>query len=251
MKKLLLSLFTFQAVLVYAQGGGAFEYDLTRSYSQGIGIVGVNASGMVEGRDATGKRIPTNNQLVKGTRMISDEFVLGTVKLAGIENKVNLLVNFSLYQNQLFFKKDSLLLAFVNPVEEFSILLKDNGVNKAMTFRAGYPAVGNNTTQSLYQVVTDGPKVQLLKYVYKIVQEQFSYNGPVQREYASREMFYLYDVEKKTMTEVRPSVKSISKSNPSYTASVESYAARFKMKNEEDLVGWVASLNETTTTKKK
>ncbi|MBI1781515.1 MAG: hypothetical protein HYR66_09120 [Sphingobacteriales bacterium] len=250
MKKIFTPLLLFQTSLVFAQGGPG-DYDASKIYSAGYGIVGLNASGMMESFDASGKRIPSNNQLIAGTKMLSDEFILGTVKLNGIEKPANLMVNFSLYNNQLFFKKDSLFLAFVNPVEEFTILMKENNINKIITFKSGYPAVGNNTDKSLYQVVSDGPKVQLLKYMYKVVQDKVSYNGPVQREWAYRENFYLYDVEKKTMTTIRPSVKSITKSNPMLSASVENYAARFKMKNEEDLVGWVASINDIVPAKKK
>ena len=247
MKKILIFLFSLQIAVVYSQDG---NLDLTKSYSQGYGVIGLNASGMMESYDATGKRIPSNNQIVSGNKMLSNDFVFGVVKLKDQENKVSLLVNFSLYNNLLLFKKDSLMLTFANPVEEFSMLVKEEGINKAMTFKSGYPKIGTNTESSFYQVVTDGPKIQLLKYIYKTVQDKFSYNGPVQREYAYRENFYLYDAVKKTITEIKPSVKSISKSNPELTASIERYAIQNKVKNEEDLKGWVVSLNENNTNKK-
>lgn len=249
MKLILLYVFMLPVMPLLAQGG-AGEYDLTKVYSQGNGIVGINASGMMENFDATGKRIPSNNQQITGSRMLNDEFSLGVIKLNGIENPVNLLVNFSLYTNQLFFKKDSLTLAFVNPVESFSILLKDKEANKVMNFKCGYPSVGHNTSKSFYQVLEDGNKFQLLKYLYKIVQDKFSYNGPVQREYAYRELFFIYDTEKKTITEIKPSVKFISKVLPALAFSAENYAARYKLKNEEDLRGWIVSLNEPVPSKK-
>ncbi|MBI2731595.1 MAG: hypothetical protein HYX40_12760 [Sphingobacteriales bacterium] len=249
MKKLLTSIFALQTLFVLAQGGPG-DYDATKNFSQGYGVIGLNASGMLESYDASGKRIPGNNQTMLGTKMLSEAFVPGVVKFTGQQNAVSLLINFSLLNNQLFFKKDSLLLAFVNPIEEFALVLKENGINKSIQFKNGYPATGVNTDKTFYQVLSQGEKIHLLKYVYKIVQEKWSYNGPAAREYAYREKFYLYDVTNKTMNEIHLSAKSISKSVPSLSYSVENFSARNKIKTEDDLKDWVATVNDVTPKKK-
>src|SRR4051794_36935373 len=112
MKTLLLLLFSLQLLLANGQG-----------------VIGDQKNGLIEAYDLSGKRIPLGDQREpEGSKMLNNEFVPGIVRFAGATTNYRLLINFSLLNNDLYFKKDSAVLAFINPVDSFSIPVKDHGV---------------------------------------------------------------------------------------------------------------------------
>ncbi len=239
MKRLLSLFFCIPFVVLHAQN------DLFGSSS-----ISNSTSIIMDARDISGKPIPSGAQSpVQGSPMITDEFVNGVVKFKGDEATYNLMLGFSLFDNQLYFRKDNITLKFVNPIDNFSLILKDKEATKIMNFKSGYPTVGNNDEGTFYQILLDGPKVQLLKYLYKSVREKYTYGGPTEKEYVEKERLFVYDIASKMITEVTPNVNSIEKALPNYAASIEKLASQIKVKHEEEIIALLTAINNEPTKK--
>lgn len=208
-----------------------------------------SSTGFRDARDISGKSIPNGQNTIEGSPMLADGFVTGTVKLKGNENKYSLLVNFSLVENQLFFQQENQTLKFTDPLENFSLVVKNKDATTIMNFKNGYPSVANNDENTFYQVLYDGSKIQLVKYLYKTVDEKYSYGGPTIKQYVSKYKLYVYDVASKSLNEINPSITSIEKALPNYYTSIEKCVLQNKMKHEQEVVQLVAFLNNEPTKK--
>jgi len=197
--------------------------------------------------DISGKPIPTGNQFtIDGTAMLNERFENGIVRLKSGQQFKDVPLNFSLVSNELYFKKDSEQMVFVNPVEQFALPVKDNGKEKTAFFKSGYPAIGRQNDKSFYQVLTGGPKLELLKYEYKTAREHYSYGGPVKKAYELRQRLYVYDVINGKIFEIGNSSASIKRSLPAYENDINEFASqnKVKFKNDHDIELLVAFINQ-------
>ncbi len=103
----------------------------------------------------------------------------------------NLELQFDLNTNALQFKKNNQNFAFVDPVQEFTVEYNDEGATRMVLFRSGYPNIQAKNEGSLYRVIADGPKAQLLNYKTRKVKELNTYAGPQKKEYQQNDG-YLY-----------------------------------------------------------
>ncbi|MHA4810440.1 hypothetical protein ACX0G9_20205 [Flavitalea flava] len=130
-------------------------------------------------------------------------------------------------------------------MSDFVLPATGKGNEKTLHFKTGYPAIGSNTGQTYYEVLAEGPKVHLLKYVYKVVQVSSNYGGPTEKAYAQREFLYVYDVLATTMTEISHNSSAVKKALPEYAADIESFSVQHKskLKKEEEIKALVEYLN--------
>jgi len=218
-------------------------------FANSQGVLGDDRNLTVEAYDLTGKRIPLGEQMSAiGNKMLNDQFSEGIVKFQGSPAIYHLMINFSLLDNELYFKKDSLILAFEKPVDSFSMIVKNKGITKIMNFKRGYPESASNSKNSFYEILINGPKLQLLDFHYKVEEERYSYGGPITKEYAERHKFFIYDVIQKTISEISPTLKSIKKSLPLYSSIIEKFTDDNKIKTSDNLASLVTYINENSTT---
>lgn len=209
------------------------------------GIIGDNKNLTIEAYDLNGKRIPSGDEVEpEGSKMLLDQYVKGTVRLKGSSGTVNLMINLSLTDNQLLFKKDSTVLAFATDVDSFSVPVTHSGKREQMNFKAGFPSAGANNSNTLYQVLQDGQRVQLLKFVYKVAEELYSYGGPIRKEFTTKNKLYIYDKKNGTITEITTAGKAVKKSLPDYSPVVDNFLLQKKIKTEQDVASLVSVINE-------
>jgi len=197
--------------------------------------------------DLSGNPIPTGNQAgIEGSKMLMDQFVKGIVKFKNGKIYRDVQLNLSLTGNEVYFKKDSITMAFFNPVDEFALTDNSNSNGKITYFKSGYPAVGTNTNKSFYQVLSKGSKICLLKYIYKTAKEHYEYGGPLKKEYVVKENYYFYDVLNNKMSEINLSTNSIKKSLSAYTVIVKQFLSLNKpnLKREENVISLIDFINQ-------
>jgi len=185
---------------------------------------------MIEAYDVSGKPFTASARVgVEGTAMLSDEWKEGMVifEKGYSINKIEL--QFNLFENELYFKKDNVIYTFADAVREFSIPFNDEGQIRMLKFRNGYTPQHKRTLNSFYQVLADGKKVQLLKYVSKIVRERYEYSAPVKKFYEKKEELFIQDNLTGELTAIKKDKQSVIKALPSYSSSIN------KLTKENDL----------------
>jgi hypothetical protein len=108
---------------------------------------------------------PIRYMNVEGTPYLSEDWMPGDVKLAnGVTSQEKMMLKYNLVDDMVLFKdKDSgEQMAFVIPVQEFTINLTDDDKLFVRRFRSGYKDIDGATPTSFFEVLSDG-KVQLLK----------------------------------------------------------------------------------------
>jgi len=201
--------------------------------------------GILDAYDLSGNAIPTGKQAdVKGSPMLSEQFINGTVRFAN-GKLYNGVLNLSLTENQLHFKKDNTEMLFAVEVKDFSLKLNENGKTTEAYFKSGYPSIGVNTGKSFYRVLSAGSKIELLKYEYKLAEEVYHYGGPSERVYGLREKLFVYDIATQKISEIGYGAKSIKKAFPSCAEIIDKIINEkgLNLKHEEDVIQLVDALN--------
>ncbi|MGI8636227.1 MAG: hypothetical protein ACR2KZ_12570 [Segetibacter sp.] len=196
--------------------------------------------------DITGKKVPTGREAaVEGTSMINEHFEKGVVKFKNGQQFKDVLLNLSLINNRLYFRRDSTEVIFIIPVEQFVLPVADGGKEKPSIFRSGYPAIKNLSPASFFQVLNEGSKLHLLKYRHKTVTEHYVYGGPVRNEYKLKSVLFIYKVSNNQIVEIGNNIKSLKKVLPEFEAAIDQFGLKNKIdfKKEEEIRSLVQYIN--------
>ena len=205
-----------------------------------------NVAGL-EAYDKSGKPIPKGTEAaIDGSAMLNQHFEKGIVKFRNGQEFKDVLLNLSLINNQLYFKKDSTEMVFIIPVEQFLLPVINEGKAKTVLFKSGYPTVGKQTNRTFYQVLSDGPRVQFLKYEYKTMSEHFVYGSLPANEYKSERLFFMYNLANKQITKIAINAKSVRKALARYEAEIDRFLLQNKGKltREDEIISLVEYINQ-------
>ncbi len=182
---------------------------------------------------------------INGTPFLNSEWGTGAVSLSDGQQFANLTLQFNIQDNKLYFKQDKKVYAFAVNVSAFTLNYKDNDVEKDVIFKSGYPDHKGNPTPVLYEVVTDGPNVQFLKYLQSHVDDHYIYGMASIKKYTVSEELYLYDVKKNKLVKFSDNLKSILEALPEYQANILKFNAEnnYKLNNDKSINALVTSLN--------
>ena len=89
-----------------------------------------------------GKPMTTKNKVVEGSPMFQEKWFEGKVQLTKGKEFSDALFQFNLATQQLFFKKDSAVFAFTEPLVAFTLNQTQKGKTLSYQFKNGYPAIG-------------------------------------------------------------------------------------------------------------
>jgi len=184
----------------------------------------------IEAYDVTGKPFTSKSKLnVEGSPMLSDTWYEGMVIFEKGQSINKIELQFNLYENELYFKKDDQVYTFADAVREFSIPFNDEGEIRILKFRNGYSPQHKRDLKSFYQVLADGKKLQLLKYVSMIVREIWEYSAPVKKHYELKEELFIQDNLSGELIAIKKDRQSLIKALPAYSSSIN------KLAKENDL----------------
>lgn len=204
-----------------------------------------NGAAFAEGYDVSGTPFTEiNKNDFDGTPYLNDNWTKGQVKMKSGMVIKNIDLKLNLYGNQLLFKKNDTIFMFANPVSEFTLLNADGDSAKRILFRCGYPDATPTGTTKFYQVLADGSKLHFVRYVYKVLQDEVNYGGPVRRQYQQKELWFIYDSGKGILVPVKNS-KALIKSLPDYSQQIRSFEAGNKLSKEEDYIKLVNYINQS------
>ncbi len=212
-----------------------------------MGSTGVGGDLSIQ--DNNGKMIPIGAQDdTKGNPLLLEYWTSGTVFLKNGIKFTDPALNFSLFEDKLYFKRDNQFYIVAGVIGEF--VLAPNG-EAADTipyhFMNGYPSTSISNENSFFQILNDGKKYQLLKWQHKKIRDVYSYGGKAETEYVNQLAYYIYDRATRNMlalgnkanTAVIKNTLSVDESN--WKAYLNNHANNAK--SENGMVAFISYLN--------
>ena len=192
--------------------------------------------------DATGNPIVINDHSnVEGSPLLQEKWVSGIIKLKNGLTFSDSAINFSLFDDKLFFKRNDETFPINYPVREFLIKYSaDPNENKIYHFQNSFPAIDKKDSLTFYQILFEGNSIRLLKWQHKKVRSVYKYNEPFHREYFPVQEFFAFFPKENKITELgtRINLKELKKNLPKYSKQIDWYNSSHKLNSqkEDDLV---------------
>ena len=185
---------------------------------------------------------------VGGSPFLSNDYKQGSVELGQGRVVSNVPLKFNTFNNAMMVIKngEELKLEFF----EFASYEENDasGNPRVYKFRAGYPEIDNHNENAIYQVLSMGPKVHLLKYIAQKVEDVPTLGDYSRREIVTTEEFFVYvpGGEIKRIKSLKSAKQSLHEALPSLASRIDEIAAskKLKLKNESDISQLIEELNK-------
>lgn len=196
-----------------------------------------------------------NNNSAKNGRMdhaagsvfLDGKWNTGYVQLQNGTVVSNLPVRYNVYNDQLYYLKDSVELVLQDLVPEFGYsYTSETGETKTISFRSGYPAINKNGNNSFYEVVVGGA-VNLLKRRFKHLRQQGLTTGIISYKIEDTEAWYGYSASKNTIVRIKKNAGPLTELlGPGSVNKLDELikSNNFKLNIEKDLVRLFEILNQ-------
>jgi hypothetical protein len=185
---------------------------------------------------------------VGGSPFLSAEYRNGSVELGQGRTVINVPLKFNTFNNAMMVMKngEELKLEFFEFVSYNE--LDSRGNSRNVMFKAGYPEIDEHTENSIYQVLSIGPKVHFLKYFSQKVEEVPTLGDYSRREIVTKEEFYVFvpGSGMKKISSLKSGKKSLQEALPAeLSAKIDeiSTAKGLKLKNESEISILIEELN--------
>ncbi|MEO6611499.1 MAG: hypothetical protein ABIT05_05180 [Chitinophagaceae bacterium] len=185
-------------------------------------------------------------QEISGSPFLTTDYNMATIQTSTNKIVTDVPVKFNIYSNAVMVKMDD---GQELKLEDFKVVSYDetaaDGTVKHFRFEQGLPEVDNHSEKSVYQLVSSGSKVQLLKYVSQKVEDVATLGDYSRRELVLTEQLYVY-VPGGTIKRIKASKKDLLEALPSMSAKIDEIASanNLKLKNEAEIAVLVEALNK-------
>ena len=192
----------------------------------------------INGRPFTYKGIED----VEGSPFLFNDWNWGAVKFRDGRFAKDLSLQFNIYNNQLYFKKEGKQMEFVLPVAEFMIRYSNGNDSSTVIYRCGYPETEKTSSITFFELLIDG-KLQLLKYRSKQINTSKPFNQAERREFSDQHQLYV-NVDRR-LIKLKKDKEFIIGILPVYKDAINSIVdqKKLKLKNEEDVMKLFEELN--------
>ena len=186
-----------------------------------------------ESYDASGKPFAKNpNTNVEGIEVLNQNWGIGNVKMTRNKSFDNAELQFNIVTQQLSFKKEGTVFAFGDNVLSFTITYDLNGKSQSVYFKNNYPAIDKQSNSSFYQVINEGKKIDLLKFLYKKKEERYQYNQPFKLVYTDEADWYYFNKLNSQISVIKNTLKDIQNKLPD---NWDELTVGFQPKNKKHL----------------
>ena len=215
-----------------------------------MGSTGVGGDLSIQNSD--GKMIPIGAQAdTKGSPLFLEQWVNGTVNLKNGSKFNDSALNYSLYEDKLYFKRDNQFFIVAGIINDFYLAsaAEDNKAQNLYHFVSGYPASAATNENTFFQLLCDGSRYQLLKWQHKKIREVYNYGGINESEYVNQEAYYVFQKSTHKLYSIaanKANALQIKNTLPIdesiWKAYLENHAANSK--GEQALIDFVRYLNK-------
>jgi len=181
---------------------------------------------------------------VGGSPFMTTEYQTASVTLGENRSVSNVPVKFNIYSNAIMVQKngeDLRLESFVYVTYNENV----DGQSKAVMFGQGYPPIDNHNEKSIYQILSKGPKVHLLKYYSQKVEDAPTLGDYSRRELVTVQQLYIYTPGGE-IKKIKASKSSVVEALPALSAKIDEVvnANKINLKSETGIAELVEALNK-------
>lgn len=189
-------------------------------------------------------RLPTLSE-VGGSPFMTPEYKQGNIMIASNKVVPDVPVKFNIYSNAMMLQMDGQEMK----LESFYLVTYDeimnDGTVKHLQFRQGLPDVDNHNSKSVYQVVSDGPKAQLVKYYAQKVEDAATLGDYSRKELVTTEQLYVY-TPAGGIKRIKSGKKDLVEALPAMAAKIDEIVTtnNLKLKSEAEIALLIEALNK-------
>lgn len=184
-------------------------------------------------------------QEVEGSPFMTSDYKTGAVVISDTKEVTGVPVKFNIMNNAVMVQKDGQDLKLENFKQVSYDVIASDGASRKVILRTGYPDVEKNSSKTVYQVISMGPKLHLLKLLTQKVEDAPTLGEYSRREIVTTEQYFVY-VPGGEIKKIKLSKKEVTAAVPSLSARIEEIAGAkdLKLKNESDFVTLVDEINK-------
>jgi hypothetical protein len=204
--------------------------------------------GSIEDLPAKPFRMPSLTDVGGSSPFLSEEYRQGSVELGQGRVVSNVPIKFNTFNNAIMVIRngEELKLEFFELVSYKEN--ESNGAEKQIIFKAGYPEIDGHNENAIYQVLSMGPKVHLLKFISQKVEDVPTLGDYSRREIVTTEQFYVYvpGGEIKRIKSLKTGKQSLQEALPALSTRIDeiSTTKKLKLKSAHDISQLVEELNK-------
>lgn len=182
---------------------------------------------------------------VGGSPFMTPDYIPGNILIASNKIVPDVPVKFNIYSNAMMIQMDGQELR----LESFYLVSYDEKTNdgkvKHLMFRQGLPDIDNHNSKSIYQVISDGPKAQLVKYYAQKVEDANTLGDYSRKELVTTEQLYVY-TPGGGIKRIKSGKKDLIEALPAMAARIDEIVAanNLKLKSEADITLLIEALNK-------
>lgn len=232
----------FLVLIIYC--GGVCAQRSTGAPSSSI--TSLNSTNIGGGNDAFvyGRGIDMNsykNIGAYGSPFLKQDFTPAYIAFKNGAKYSQVPIKFDMLNNEIDIEKNDTLLSLIG-ID--SISYPDSNYQN-MILKTGYPSLNKHDTYSIYQIVAENDKIQLLKYYYCYISTIKSLGLPDRTSFDVDDRYYLFNKATKAFEEVKLNKKSFSSGlgDMGYSKAELEKDGNINFKNEKDVAALVRSLN--------
>lgn len=210
----------------------------------GIAQTTTDNTGGIEDLQVKPIRLPALQE-VGGSPFMTADYQTGSVKIAEDKTVAKVPVKFNIFSNAIMIQKDGQDMR----LEAFKMVSYDETANdgtiKHIMFSQGYPEIDNHTDKSVYQVLSAGTKIQLLKFLSQKVEDAATLGDYSRREIVTTQQLYIYTPGGE-IKRIKASKQSVVEALPTLSAKIDEVvsANKLNLKSEADIAELVEALNK-------
>ncbi len=193
-------------------------------------------------------RMPSLTDVGGSSPFLSTEYRQGAVELGQGRVVKDVPLKFNTFNNAMMMIRDGQELK-LDFFELVSYTEKDmDGNPRQYVFKAGYPEIDGHNENAIYQVLSYGSKVHLLKFISQKVEDVPTLGDYSRREIVTTEQFYVYvpGGEIKRIKSLKAGKQSLLEALPAYSSRIDeiSAAKKLKLKSVSEISVLVEELNK-------
>jgi hypothetical protein len=181
---------------------------------------------------------------IKGSPFFNEEWTSGSVLLTDNRQASNIPIRFNVYSNEIYFLRDSQVLAIDAsvPVREFTLYDHRSDLAQSSLFRCGYPDTRSGNKKTFYLVLASGKLSLLIHYSKRVVERNSPIDGP-QKLMDDEESWFVFSAPQNKMIEIRQNRNSLMSALPAEANRIETILSsnKMKLKQKND---WIVLFNE-------
>jgi hypothetical protein len=174
---------------------------------------------------------------ITGSVYLYEDFTRGHVLQSDNVYYNNMELRYDLLTDRVTFRnKDNVELAFKNPIKEFQLIEPKKLPPNFLTFKNGFPSVGDFTAQTYYMVLNNTGKVVALKKLKKTIVESTPYGAAKsQKSVAATELYFIFN--NGVMTKIKKDKNSIINTLGTNKEELSKFISEKKLtfRSEEDI----------------